>query len=122
MTLNYIILRFFGLGNLPYAPGTFTSLAVLCIWYFIPNVFYVQLLILLIILLSGFYLCYKYYLNGSSIKDPSYIVIDEVAGMMISLFLIPKTIPAYFLAFILFRLLDIFKPSIILRWIKLIAT
>ncbi len=42
-------------------------------------------------------------------------VIDEVVGMMISLFLIPKTILAYSLAFILFRALDIFKPSIIYR-------
>tara|TARA_B110001454_G_C12356160_1_gene282339 strand:- start:221 stop:499 length:279 start_codon:yes stop_codon:yes gene_type:complete len=46
-------------------------------------------------------------------KDPQYIVIDEVVGMMIALFLLPKIILAYLLAFLLFRFFDILKPSII---------
>ena len=115
MNINFIFLRYFGLGNMLYAPGTFTSLSILCIWYFIPNNFIIQFLILLIHLIGGFYFCFRYELNEGEIKDPSYIVIDEVVGMMISLFLIPKTILAYSLAFILFRALDIFKPSIIYR-------
>jgi phosphatidylglycerophosphatase A len=43
--------------------------------------------------------------------DPSIVVIDEVVGMWITLFLIPRTIPAYFLGFLLFRALDIVKPQ-----------
>jgi len=113
MNINFIFLRYFGLGNIPFAPGTFTSLSILCIWYFIPNNFFIQFSILLIHLIAGFYFCFLYNSNKNVIKDPSYIVIDEVVGMMISLFLIPKTILAYSLAFILFRALDIFKPSII---------
>ena len=34
---------------------------------------------------------------------------------MISLFLIPKLLSAYLLAFFIFRFLDIFKPSFIFR-------
>jgi phosphatidylglycerophosphatase A len=44
-------------------------------------------------------------------SDPSVVVIDEVTGIWIPLFLIPKTIPAYLLGFILFRAMDILKPQ-----------
>ena len=48
-------------------------------------------------------------------KDSSKVVIDEAAGMMISLLFIPVT-PAYVATgFILFRLLDITKPLLIRR-------
>jgi phosphatidylglycerophosphatase A len=38
-------------------------------------------------------------------KDPGVIVIDEVAGMLLSVILLPRTIP-----FLLFRLFDVWKP------------
>ncbi len=43
-------------------------------------------------------------------KDPSIVVIDEVVGMWIALFLLPKSAAACLLAFFLFRLYDIIKP------------
>ena len=43
-------------------------------------------------------------------SDPSSIVIDEVAGMMVAAALLPVTWRTYLLAFALFRLLDILKP------------
>jgi phosphatidylglycerophosphatase A len=64
--------------------------------------------------LFGFYFCFQFTKNNLE-KDPSYIVIDEVVGMMIGLFLLPKNIPIYIMAFILFRFFDIIKPSIIDR-------
>lgn len=42
--------------------------------------------------------------------DPSIVVIDEIVGMWISLFLLPKTVAAILCAFVIFRLLDIVKP------------
>ena len=47
--------------------------------------------------------------------DPSEVVIDEVVGMGISLFMLPHSPGLYFLAFILFRVFDILKPSFIYR-------
>ena len=44
------------------------------------------------------------------LKDPSVVVIDEVAGMMLGLALLPAGRRLYLAGFILFRLLDIFKP------------
>jgi phosphatidylglycerophosphatase A len=37
-------------------------------------------------------------------KDPGLIVIDEVAGMMVSVALVPRSIPVLICAFFLFRL------------------
>jgi phosphatidylglycerophosphatase A len=43
-------------------------------------------------------------------KDPGVIVIDEVAGMMVAVLLLPHTPGVLLCAFLLFRLLDIWKP------------
>lgn len=43
-------------------------------------------------------------------RDPGVIVIDEVAGMMVSVLLLPRTLPVLVSAFFLFRLFDIWKP------------
>ena len=113
-SIEQFFLRYFYIGNSKYAPGTIASICIVFFWFFIPNMFLVQLLILLFHIILGFYFCYKF-TSSSDEKDPGYIVIDEVVGMMISLFLLPKIISAYIIAFILFRFLDILKPSIIDR-------
>lgn len=44
------------------------------------------------------------------VKDPGVIVIDEVAGMTLSVLLFPLTPPVLIAGFVLFRLFDIVKP------------
>lgn len=48
-------------------------------------------------------------------KDSSRVVIDEVAGMMVSLLFIPVALNYVIAGFVLFRLLDITKPLLIRR-------
>lgn len=43
-------------------------------------------------------------------KDPQIVVVDEIVGMWISLILLPRTVFAVAVAFILFRVFDTFKP------------
>jgi len=43
-------------------------------------------------------------------KDPGIIVIDELAGMALSVLFVPRTIPVLLVAFFLFRLFDVWKP------------
>ncbi len=112
--LSNFFLRYFFIGNIQFAPGTVSSFIIAILWFFIPNVFLIQALILVSHIILGFYFCYIFTLESEH-KDPGYIVIDEVCGMMIALFLLPKIIEAYIISFILFRLLDILKPSIINR-------
>ena len=46
----------------------------------------------------------------SKIVDPSFVVIDEVAGQLITLFLIPFSWIYLLAGFLLFRAFDILKP------------
>ena len=55
---------------------------------------------------------FSYYIKNI---DPPQIIIDEVIGMSIALFMIPKSLLIYFIALFIFRILDICKPSIIYR-------
>lgn len=43
-------------------------------------------------------------------RDPGIVVVDEVLGMMITLYLIPNSLAAVGIGFFLFRLFDILKP------------
>ena len=100
------------IGYFPVASGTFASFVALLIWWFFVTNINVQLIIIISITLFGTYTSYLTEKQYNS-KDPSFIVVDEFAGMFISLFLIPKKIYLYILAFILFRIFDIIKPSYI---------
>ena len=113
--IDNIFLRYFYLGNSKYAPGSVSSFVILFIWFFIPNNIILQLSIIFFHIILGFYLCYRFNQKMDLEEDPNYIVIDEVTGMMLSLFLLPKIFSIYCLAFILFRFFDIVKPSIIDR-------
>jgi phosphatidylglycerophosphatase A len=42
--------------------------------------------------------------------DPAPVILDEVAGMLITLAFIPVTLPGVIVGFLLFRLLDVIKP------------
>ncbi|MAX29466.1 MAG: phosphatidylglycerophosphatase A [Candidatus Marinimicrobia bacterium] len=106
------IITFFFVGNIQFAPGTIASMFAMLVWFFIPLNLFIQLSIILILLFLSLFLCYIHSIE-SNIEDPSYIVIDEVIGMFISLFMLPKQLSFYLLAFMLFRIFDILKPSII---------
>ena len=43
-------------------------------------------------------------------KDPGVIVIDEVAGMTVSVLAVPRTAAVLLTAFVLFRIFDVVKP------------
>ena len=114
MTVWRFVATFFYLGKLPFAPGSCGSLGALLLWFFIPLTFSVHLSFLIILFVLGVYSSNKMakYLDDD---DPSEVVIDEVVGMGISLFMLPHSLGLYLLAFILFRIFDIFKPLFIYR-------
>ena len=108
-----IISTFFYLGKIRFAPGTVASFATLIIWHFLTlDSLLIRLWIVLIITLLG-YMSIKISSSEFEAKDPPEIVIDEVVGMSIPLLFIVDNFFLSIIAFILFRILDIFKPSII---------
>ncbi len=96
-------------GYSPLAPGTAGSLVGLCIALisgFLEPVVIIP--VVLITFFCGVAFSTKY--SHATNPDPSFVVIDEVVGMWISLFLLPFTPLAFVLSFLAFRLLDIVKP------------
>jgi phosphatidylglycerophosphatase A len=113
--LHKLIVTAFGLGYSPIAPGTVGALggcvSAILLWKYTayPNVLLAFLILLF--LFFGIYCSTK--MEQEWGKDPSKIVIDEVVGMWISLWLIPSGWEYFVLAFVLFRLFDIYKPFFI---------
>ena len=109
--IQEIFLTFFYIGYSPYFPGTVASFFASIVWCFLPNS-KIKFLLLLLVILFAFVACY-FYDKHNERKDPSFIVIDEVVGMWISLFYLPNDFILYSIAFFLFRFFDILKPSFI---------
>jgi len=106
-----IFVTMFGIGFIPFAPGTVSSIVTIIIWLFVTlflNIIYFYALFI-IVLLTSFYLT-NIYLKNTKKKDPSEVVIDEFLGQSIPLlFLIEYSLFEVLIAFVAFRLFDIFK-------------
>ncbi len=96
-------------GFIPFASGTFGSLAALII-YAIPGFEKPEVLIPLIILFTLYGINIGNKFEDIYGKDPSECTIDEVVGMWISLLFLPKVLWISLIAFFVWRLLDIIKP------------
>ena len=105
-----LLSSWFGVGRLPLAPGTWGTLGAvplaLIISYFgpVPSVISLAVIIPLAVWTSG--------ISQKLIKkdDPPEVVIDEVAGYFVTVFLLPFSWWSFILGFLLFRFFDILKP------------
>jgi phosphatidylglycerophosphatase A len=106
-----VVSTFFGAGYFPVAPGTFTSLAAVLLYRFVlagaGGPLYAG--VIAAVYLIGVAAAGSFSRQLGE-QDPGKIVIDEVVGQWIALFLIPPTWINLALAFFFFRILDIFKP------------
>jgi phosphatidylglycerophosphatase A len=98
-----------GAGYAPVAPGTVGSaLTVLFLWLLPFSILGLTGFLVLVLVAGTWAADRAERLLGG--KDPGAIVIDEVAGMTISLMLAPRNLGAYALAFLFFRIFDVLKP------------
>lgn len=117
--LALVLAAWFGTGLLPKAPGTFGALAalplVLAMSYLkhLSAVLFLVGFVLLAIWASG--------ISGRILgrDDPHEVVIDEVAGFLLTLCLLPPTGLTLSMGFVLFRFFDIAKPFPIKRLEKM---
>ena len=129
-----------GVGYFPIAPGTVGSMAgvllYLGLWSWLYGLFQnlaargrlnllhvftplfaCMLLAIVVVTVAGIWAASRAE-KVTQKKDPSIVVIDEVAGQMIALLSVPFWLPTWWSvlsAFILFRLFDIWKPYPIRR-------
>ncbi|MGD9232976.1 MAG: phosphatidylglycerophosphatase A [Desulfobacterales bacterium] len=98
------------IGNISFAPGTFGSVLGLPICFFLSKT---DLSIAVLLTLIGI-LCAVWIANEAEkilkTKDPGCIVIDEIIGIILTLFGLPFNIISVTAGFLVFRTLDIWKP------------
>lgn len=95
-------------GYLPGAPGTYASLLCCLFLFALPPLSYGTHLLILLILLGGAVLSIDR--TGWGESDPGFVVIDEFAGMWITMVGHTFSFVALGLGFVLFRFFDIIKP------------
>lgn len=99
-----------GSGLSPKAPGTAGTLLTVPLVYFLQQQdLIVYVLVTLFVLLTGSWVC-GYAAKKLQVHDHSGIVYDEVAGFLITMFMIPADWGLMLLGFILFRFFDAVKP------------
>lgn len=110
-----VLSTWFGAGLAPKAPGTAGTLASLPLVLIVKcfGSFYEALVLFALVFLAIWAADRSYRLLGRD--DPPEVVIDEVAGYLLALFLLPASWLTLSLGFFLFRLFDIWKPFPIKR-------
>ena len=99
----------FGVGYVPFAPGTFGSIAGLVLWLLIPQSAAANAALIVVLFAIGSW-------SGTVAErhfgktDPGPVVIDEVMGMLITLFMNPVGWVGASAACLFFRFFDIVKP------------
>jgi len=99
-----------GSGLSPKAPGTAGTLATVPLVYFLQQqTLLIYILVTLFVLLTGSWVC-GYAAKVLKVHDHSGIVFDEVAGFLITMFMVPAGWQWMLAGFILFRFFDAAKP------------
>ena len=100
----------FGSGLAPVAPATVASLVAVVVYFFVPIAEDSPALYALISagFLVGIWATGS--LTSPTDPDPKLAVWDEFVGMWATCLLLPKTLPWMVVAFLCFRVLDVWKP------------
>jgi len=96
-------------GYLPFAPGTFGTLAGLVVMVILRPALPLHIALSVFSIIIGV-ISSTHAERLFNKKDPSYVVIDEFAGYIVSLLFLPLSWGYIIAAFFLFRIFDIIKP------------
>jgi phosphatidylglycerophosphatase A len=106
---------FFGAGRLRPGPGTCGSAITVLLWWLLARSIapssrpWMAIALAAVAVLAGIPAATRVG-RASGLKDPQCVVIDEVAGQLVTLIAAPITWQSLLLGFILFRAFDIVKP------------
>lgn len=106
----------FGCGLSPVGPGTMGTIGAVPLAYALALGGTAVFLIGLIVVVGIGTWAADRFVRATGVDDDQRIVVDEVAGYLLTLVAVPKTAAAFFFAFLLFRLFDIWKPQPV-KWV-----
>jgi phosphatidylglycerophosphatase A len=110
-----LVATFFGAGRLKPGPGTWGSIATVILWALIslripPGArTWATVTAAAFVTVIGIPAATQV-ARASGIKDPQFVVIDEVAGQLVTLIAVPLAWKTFLAGLILFRVFDILKP------------
>jgi len=110
-----VVATFFGIGNLRPGPGSWGSAATILLWWLASRRIAPDWQAAAATALAAGAVILGIpaatrVSRASSLKDPQFVVIDEVAGQLITMIAVPVSWKSLLLGFILFRGFDITKP------------
>jgi len=108
---------FFGVGYMKPGPGTYASVATVVIWWGLAHglqlghegLFLATAIAMVVVTAVGIPAS-TIVAREATLKDPGFVVIDEVAGQLFALLALSPTWVHGLEALVLFRLFDIWKP------------
>jgi phosphatidylglycerophosphatase A len=115
-----LVATFFGAGRLKPGPGTWGSLATVIVWALLSSRIpvasrtWATIVAAAAVTLIGIPAATRV-ARASGLKDPQFVVIDEVAGQLVTLIAVPLAWKTFLAGLILFRVFDIWKPFPIRR-------
>jgi phosphatidylglycerophosphatase A len=110
-----LVATFFGIGLLRPGPGSWGSAATVLVWWLVSSWVmvswqpFVAGSLAAVAVLIGIPAA-TLVSRAARLKDPQFVVIDEVAGQLIAFIAVPVSWKSLLLGFILFRGFDIVKP------------
>ena len=111
LKISECIATCFKVGYLPLAPGTWGSIFAILVWWVLLKD--LDLLIFGIVIILFFFIgiiVSNIIIDQNGDNDPSHIIIDELVGQWLALWMLPDGSFYIIIVFILFRFFDIIKP------------
>jgi phosphatidylglycerophosphatase A len=115
-----LVATLFGAGRLKPGPGTWGSVATVLLWAFassripVASRTWATIIAAIAVTLVGIPAA-TLVVRASGLKDPQFVVVDEVAGQLVTLIAVPLAWKTFLAGLILFRVFDIWKPFPIRR-------
>ncbi|MFZ0759308.1 MAG: phosphatidylglycerophosphatase A [Candidatus Sulfotelmatobacter sp.] len=110
-----LVATFLGIGRMRPGPGSWASAATVLLWAALARALApwlrtpLAIALAVLVTLIGIPAATKV-ARGAGMKDPQFVVIDEVAGQLVALIAVPLAWKSFLAGFILFRVFDIVKP------------
>src|SRR5262249_38389929 len=110
-----VVATFFGIGRLKPGPGTWASVATTIVWaaisWYLPFQTRTWATIVAVSLATVIGIpAATHVARAWGLKDPQFVVIDEVAGQLVALIGVPLGWKSFLASLVLFRVFDILKP------------
>jgi len=109
-TAAYVLGTWFGCGKVPIAPGTAGTLGAIPVYLLLrPFGAFAVAAAAFVLMLVGVWAA-NIIVDDTKLEDPQLVVIDEVAGVLVTLTIMPLSWLGILAGFVLFRIFDQFKP------------